>query len=102
MKNLFKKIFSVYIFVLVFIPCSDVCYEGICGNTDRIHIEQFAKDHHDDACTPMCTCICCNTIFTVSENFTFENLTNNTTFTIPHISKFSNSFLENASPPPKS
>lgn len=101
-KNLFKKIFSVYILVLVFIPCSDSCLDRICNNSDNIHLEQSAEDFQNDVCTPMCTCICCNTIVTVSENFTFENFTHNSNFSIQDISKFTNSFLENTSPPPKS
>ena len=101
MKNYFLKIFSVYILILALIPCSDVCSSDVCLLDKEIHIEASVEVDHDDACTPLCVCLCCNSVITVSDKFVFEYFSVNTKLAHSEYLHFTYNLLETTSPPPK-
>lgn len=56
-------IFSVYIFALALMPCSDSADHSHDGE-NQIAITQThgdAAEHHADMCSPFCLCQCCQT-----------------------------------------
>ncbi|MEO8446909.1 MAG: hypothetical protein ABI528_05405 [bacterium] len=71
--------------------------------TDKeVHIENYAKEHHEDTCTPLCACICCNTVITVSDEFVFRFITDYKNLDISESIHPNYIFSDNTSPPPKS
>lgn len=102
MKNYFSKIFAVYILILALIPCTDFISHGLCEDTDNIHIENSTESEHEDLCTPMCTCNCCNSIVTLTEQFSLKNYIPHSEILLTEVSQYDDSFSMNTSPPPKS
>lgn len=60
--KLFTLAFSVYIFVLSIVTCTDAIIqnEWIADDTE-LSDSDHSHDHsdHSDDCTPFCTCTCC-------------------------------------------
>ena len=56
-------VFSIYIFALALMPCSDNADHSHNGD-NQIAITQTHSDtaeHHADMCSPFCLCQCCQT-----------------------------------------
>ncbi|MDQ3019193.1 MAG: hypothetical protein M3R36_01270 [Bacteroidota bacterium] len=102
MINYISKVFSIYFLLLAFIPCSDVCSSNTCLQGDGIHIEASSEIEHTDICTPLCVCLCCNTVVSVSEKFIFQNFKVHIKLNSSEDLHFSHNFLDPGSPPPKS
>lgn len=103
-KNYISKIFTVYFILLALIPCSDIFIIRVCLPVDKIHIEQSAQqeNHCNSLCSPLCVCLCCNDVTTVSNDFIFEHFNNNTKYIQTEYLHSSYHYLESSSPPPKS
>lgn len=102
-KNYLSRIFAIYVLLLALIPCSAVCSASVYSD-DKLHIEQSSsKEHHnDDLCSPLCICLCCNYVTTVSDKFVYEHFKIQSTFNQTEYQHFFHHFLESDSPPPKS
>ncbi len=102
-KNLLSRIFTVYILLLALIPCADVCTTGACLSDDKIHIEQNSResDHCDDMCSPLCVCLCCNDVTSVSEIFNLNQFSLHTRYNQLECLHSTYHFSDSASPPPK-
>ena len=61
MTRLFTMLLAFYVLVLTLAPCVD--YELNCCETQHIMASQAdagGNASHHDACSPFCTCSCCN------------------------------------------
>ncbi|WP_373283142.1 DUF6660 family protein [Flavobacterium suaedae] len=58
-RQIFIKFLSVYLLVLMILPCSDA--HASLGNTNSVQLSQQADDEHHDMeiCTPFCVCSSC-------------------------------------------
>ncbi|MDE1192707.1 MAG: hypothetical protein PW786_11295 [Arachidicoccus sp.] len=68
--RIFAYIFSIYLLALSAVPCRDI-YK-ICPNNTIIKELSQSQNHEanrDDACSPFCTCSCCN--LSANPKFTF-------------------------------
>jgi hypothetical protein len=68
MMKVFTFIFSLYILVLIAIPCVDRPYENTIHPTE--HAGQTSHGHGDDSdhCSPFCDCNCCGNQVVSMEN----------------------------------
>ncbi len=103
-KNYLSKIFAIYILLLAIIPCSDICTSSSCLPDDKLHLEQssYEDDHGKDLCSPLCICLCCNYVTSVSDKFNFAHFEFQSSFSNIYNQHFLHHVLESDSPPPKS
>lgn len=104
MKNYLSKILAVYILLLALIPCFDICTSSPCLPDYKLQIKQLSQqdNHFNDLCSPLCICICCNDVTSVSDKFCLSHFTFQSDFVQTEQSLFFYQFLESESPPPKS
>jgi len=62
--NTLKILFVSYLLFLAILPCVDNCTTEFCQTEGIVHIENAHSDH-DDICSPLCNCLCCNTIVSI-------------------------------------
>ena len=75
----FCNIYSMYILVLAFFPCSDLEHLNFKVMKDIITIEQQNSETSNqgnciDLCSPLCYCGCCGSNFQVSSALSFKLL----------------------------
>ncbi|MEO6694672.1 MAG: DUF6660 family protein [Ignavibacteria bacterium] len=73
MLKLITKILSLYFLFLAITPCLDNCSIDLCSVDGNVHIEESHNEQHNDYCSPLCICDCCNTVVTSADNFTFNS-----------------------------
>ncbi|MBL8016706.1 MAG: hypothetical protein JNK43_05495 [Ignavibacteria bacterium] len=71
----FASSFLVYLLFLAVLPCLDDCSVEFCQTEGVVHMENRHTDDHEDMCSPLCNCLCCNTLVSISahQNLTLEN-----------------------------
>ena len=97
----FTAALLIYVLFLALKPCNDVHTIEFCQTEGVVHIEDKHTDDYHDLCSPLCNCLCCNTIVSVSSDHIF--LMSNTSTKIeaidhPNIYPLS---YKPTSPPPK-
>jgi hypothetical protein len=68
MKEAFSLIFTVYMFFLSVQTCSDLEIISCEGGHEAVISGEVSssEDHaHEDTCSPICYCICCNSPITI-------------------------------------
>ena len=91
----------IYVLFLALKPCIDDCSINYCQTEGIEHIEDKHNDDHKDLCSPLCNCLCCNTLVSISTNHI--SVINNTSLdleVIDHPNIFPLSYKP-TSPPPK-
>lgn len=86
---------------LAFKPCVDECSVNYCQTEGIEHIEEKHTEDHYDSCSPLCNCLCCNTLVSISKKLIL--IDNNTSFNIASLnySDILQVTLKPNSPPPK-
>lgn len=91
----------IYVLFLALKPCNDIHAVDFCQTEGIVHVEEQHTDDHHDLCSPLCNCLCCNTIVSIS---TIQlSVINNTSIDfelIDHSNIFPLSYKP-TSPPPK-
>src|SRR5690606_11468758 len=84
-RRIFTSFLSVYLLVLMIMPCNDVHAQTqtvFSTQTSQVQNEQ----HHDDFCTPFCICSCCTNPIIIHSAIVFDM--------VPH---FENSYTKTPS-----
>lgn len=102
MKKYLSQIFTTYIILLSLIPCSGICSIDISSVDDKVCIEVSHENEHDNNCTPMCVCSCCNNILPSTDQFVFKHFKVYSKINQTDHFQFPNQHIESTSPPPKS
>ncbi len=55
-----------YLLFLAVLPCVDDCTVEYCQAEGIVHMEKQHSDDHNDLCSPLCNCLCCNTLVSLS------------------------------------
>ena len=64
MKKVFAFTFFIYIIALTLTPCPDYGNHAENAMHDLAGTEQAGDSgHHEDCCSPFCTCSCCGVLF---------------------------------------
>ncbi|MEZ0005863.1 hypothetical protein ABH942_001220 [Flavobacterium sp. 28YEA47A] len=83
-RHFLTSFLSVYLLVLMILPCNDV--HAQLQTTSSTQISQFQNEqHHEDFCSPFCICACCTTPIVMQSAIVFE---------VPH---FDNSYTKTPS-----
>lgn len=70
-KQILTSLLSVYLLVLMVLPCNDVHAQTLL--TSKMQFSQVQNgEHHEDFCTPFCICSCCTTPIIIQSNTYFE------------------------------
>jgi len=56
----------VYLLFLAVLPCLDDCSVEYCQTEGIVHMENNHTEDHRDLCSPLCNCLCCNTLVSIS------------------------------------
>lgn len=91
----------IYVLFLALKPCNDVHTVDFCQTEGIVHVEEQHTDDHHDLCSPLCNCLCCNTLVSISTNHI--SVINNTSIdleVIEHSNIYPLSYKP-TSPPPK-
>ena len=75
--SLMKKVLSyfliIYLLILTLMPCMDKEVHSGAGIHEMINLgHQGSQDDHQDCCSPLCTCSCCNLPFETTKTFIIE------------------------------
>lgn len=102
MFKFLSKILLIYIAFLALNPCVDNCSTGYCQSEGIVHIEEnHTQDKHNE-CSPLCNCLCCNTIVFTASSFTLITSIDLTDFQFTYSEDLTPFILKPTSPPPKS
>ena len=100
--KVFTLLFSLYILVLVAIPCID---KPLAGVMQKIEIPQSTHGNHDegaDHCSPFCTCACCATfVIQLDHGIPFNSFSYLLTQFLEYSSTFVTHHLASIWQPPK-
>ncbi len=96
----FSLALLLYLLFLAILPCVDNCTTEFCKTEGVIHIEN-AHSYQSDLCSPLCNCLCCNTLVSISSEQT--SVINNTSIDheVTEHSKILPLSYKPTSPPPK-
>ncbi|HWA06020.1 MAG TPA: hypothetical protein VG961_05695 [Ignavibacteria bacterium] len=64
----FTAALIIYVLFLALKPCNDVHTLEFCQTEGIVHVEEQHTDVHHDLCSPLCNCLCCNTLVSISAN----------------------------------
>lgn len=53
-------------------PCMDNCYTNTCSSAAQVQLEEKHTNDYHYECSPLCNCLCCNTVVTPSYSYSFE------------------------------
>lgn len=70
-RQLLTSFLSVYLLVLMILPCNDVHAHAQTRELQQVTQLQN-EQHHEDFCTPFCACACCTTPIIMQSVPTFE------------------------------
>ena len=76
MKILLEYLLGLFLLFMFFKPCTDVT---ILKSESSLNSVQYQTEHainDSDSCSPLCNCLCCNTLITETNSFTL-NFNNN-------------------------
>jgi hypothetical protein len=94
----FTLVLLIYVLFLALAPCNDIHTVEFCQTEGIVHVEE---QHTNDLCSPLCNCLCCNTIVSVSSVHIFVMSNTSTKMeVIDHPNIFPLSYKP-TSPPPK-
>lgn len=86
---------------MAFNTCAHDYSVNLRHTEEIVHIVGHQNDGQSDMCTPMCNCLCCNTIVTIPNTCTLQNLNNSSDYH-SFFTKDLIPFIQNpTSPPPK-
>lgn len=68
LQKYLKTVFLIYVLFLALTPCNDIHAVEYCQTEGIVHLEDKHTDDHHDLCSPLCNCLCCNTIVSISSN----------------------------------
>lgn len=74
-----SSLLSIYILVLTLMPCDDVTsnstssYEELTEISSYEKIQFNATHEHEDHCSPLCLCNCCQNIVFLPQQFHFSD-----------------------------
>ena len=71
--KVFTFIFSLYILVLVAIPCIDKPANTTLQKLEAPQSSHNSQDQESDHCSPFCTCSCCATFSIQEDNYVLFN-----------------------------
>lgn len=101
LHKFFTSFLLIYVLFLALKPCNDIHTVDFCQTEGIVHVEEKHTDDHHDLCSPLCNCLCCNTLVSISTDQT--SVVNHTS--IDHdVTEHSNILplsYKPTSPPPK-
>lgn len=68
LHKFFTAFLIFYVLFLAFKPCNDKHTVDFCQTEGIVHVEEKHTDDHHDLCSPLCNCLCCNTLVSISTN----------------------------------
>lgn len=83
-------------------PCLDECDLNLCQTEGINHIENRHNEDHSDNCSPLCTCMCCNEIVSLTKAETLFSNNNSSPFTDTYITEIPPVKLKPSLRPPRS
>lgn len=101
MQKSFISLLLLYISFLAFKPCVDECSVNFDAKDGIVHLDEKHIENHYNDCSPLCNCLCCNTIVTASSNYNFSvffaenSIKHCYNYMLPHYS------VSPVSPPPR-
>ncbi|TPD65707.1 DUF6660 family protein [Flavobacterium microcysteis] len=70
-RHFLTSFLSVYLLVLMILPCNDVHAQP--QTVSHTQISQLENEqHHEDFCTPFCICACCTTPIIIHSAIVFD------------------------------
>ncbi len=101
MLKYLTKILLTYLLFLAFNTCVHDYSANFLQTEEIVHTVGHQTDDQSGMCTPMCNCLCCNTIVTIPNTYTLQTLNNSSDFQ-SSFTKDLIPFIQNpTSPPPK-
>ena len=101
MTRLITGILAIYITLLAVMSCVDNCSLEFCQTEGIEHLEQRHNKEHKDSCSPLCNCLCCNTVVSVAKSYSMQISIHSADVQPAISSDLSPFILKPTSPPPK-
>jgi hypothetical protein len=85
---------------LAFKPCVDDHTVEFCQTEGIVHVEKQHTEDHNDLCSPLCNCLCCNTLVSISNHHIEDHFASSIQTGVSHSEILPVSYKP-TSPPPK-